>query len=235
MRKQALLIILGCFTLLQGRAQPQPADTLALQEFNFIIHLAKNKLFTEAESEKRHFFARQGLDPMYKDSVNYFLGLEYYNEKRLPEARDRFIQVSDQVFFYYRAHYLAGIIDAENNRVDSAIANYSAIEESTNNDLNELRSFELAGLHLLEGRYKLFDSMAQRYEFKNKLLQEELGHLKTYSCVGKNIRRKSPFVAGALSAIIPGLGKVYAGNNGQALASFFTFGTTSFSWFTPPV
>jgi hypothetical protein len=32
------------------------------------------------------------------------------------------------------------------------------------------------------------------------------------------------FVAGCLSAVVPGLGKVYAGNNGQALATFLTCG-----------
>src|SRR6218665_400792 len=222
--RKALLVILCGLNFLSAYPQASPGNIKTYGEINFIIHLSRHKLFDEAEKEKARLFANDSLDPLYKDSVNYFMGMEYYNEKRFAQARDAFLQVSDQVFFYYRAHYLAGIIDAENNRADSAISNYSAIEESTNEDLNELKQFEIAGMHLLQGRYKLFDSLAKNYQFKNQLLKTEFANLEQYSITGKKIKRKSPFIAGALSTVIPGLGKVYAGNNGQALASFLTCG-----------
>jgi TM2 domain-containing membrane protein YozV len=70
----------------------------------------------------------------------------------------------------------------------------------------------------------MFDSLSNYHNFQNPLIKEELENLKKYSSIEKKIKRKSPFIAGTLSAIIPGLGKVYAGNNGQALASFLTCG-----------
>jgi hypothetical protein len=222
--KVKLLILIFFFKILDFNSQTANDSIRNFDDFNFIIHLSKNKLFTEAEKETEKLFSRPNLDPLYKDSINYFLGIEYYNDKKFPEARKHLIAVSDQVFFYYKAHYLAGNIDAENNHSDSALVNYNSIEESTNANLNELKQFELSGLYLLNRNYKMFDSLSQNYNFKNPLIQEELQNLKKYELVEKKIKRKSPFVAGALSAVVPGLGKVYAGNNGQALAAFLTCG-----------
>jgi hypothetical protein len=193
-------------------------------DFNFIIHLSKNKLFGEAERERTRLFKTEGMDQLYRDSINFYLGQSYYTENRKREAKSKFMQISDQPFFYYKARYAAGIIDAEDNRIDSAIANLHAIEQSTSSDLNELRTFELSGLYLLNKNYRAFDSLAQISSFTNPLLSEEFQNLKKCYAVEKKIRRKSAFLAGTLSAIIPGLGKVYVGNNGQALASFLTVG-----------
>ena len=37
--------------------------------------------------------------------------------------------------------------------------------------------------------------------------------------------RRSPWVAGTLSALVPGLGKVYAGNLGEGIAAFLVTGS----------
>lgn len=222
--KLKILILFSLFKIFDLNSQTVNDSVRYFDDFNFIIHLSKNKLFTEAEKEKEKLFSKPGLNALYKDSVNYFLGIEYYNEKKFAEARTHLIAVTDQVFFYYKAHYLAGNIDAENNKIDSAIVNYNSIEESSNNALNELRQFELSGLYLLNRNYKMFDSLSQNFNFQNPAIQEEIQNLKKYSTIEKKIKRKSPFIAGTLSAIVPGLGKVYAGNNGQALASFLTCG-----------
>ena len=164
------------------------------------------------------------LNPLYSDSVNFYLGLEYYNEKIFDKAVSHFIQVSDNVFFYYKANYLASIIQTENNKTDSALYIINRMEQTTNVHLNELQQFEILGLNLYKGNHQLFDSISIKSTFTNPVINEEFLNLKKYSTDQKKIKRKSPFVAGALSAIIPGLGKVYAGNNGQGLAAFLTSG-----------
>ena len=55
-------------------------------------------------------------------------------------------------------------------------------------------------------------------------LHAEQQSMLQYGEINRKLKRKSPFVAGMLSAIVPGLGKVYAGNNGQAIASFLSVG-----------
>jgi hypothetical protein len=223
MRKLTLIF---CFLLqfVGIKAQPLQKKISHYNDFNFIIHLAKNKLFNEAEKERDLLFADKDLNPLYLDSVNYFIGLEFYNEKKYEEAKRSFLKVSDVVFFYYKARFLAGLIDTENSKIDSALYNYNSIEESSNPDLNDLKQFEIVGLYLLQKKYKTFDSLALNCSFKNKVLTEELENLKKCANIDRNIKRKSMFVAGCLSAVVPGLGKVYAGNNGQALATFLTCG-----------
>jgi hypothetical protein len=181
-------------------------------------------LFREAEREREKLFRDPEITTVYKDSINFFLGLTYYNEKKMNEAHQHLISVSDQTFLFYKSHYLAGLIDMDRNKADSAFSNYYNIGESTNNDLNELRLFELSGLSLLTKNYARFDSLSANLSFKNELLGSEYENFKKYYAVDKKIKRRSPFLAGTLSAIVPGLGKVYAGNNGQALASFLTCG-----------
>jgi len=222
--KKIILYGIGFFFMLNCRAQVINDNRDFFYDFNFISHLAKNKLFSEAEKEKENLFARPGIPSLYKDSVNFFMGIEYYNDKRLPQAKKLFLSVSDDVFFYYKARYLAGLIDTENNQPDSAIINYSSIGESSSNDLNELKDFQLSGLYLLKKDYRRFDSLSLLYSFANPVINEEFQNLKNYAIIDRKIKRKSAFFAGALSTLIPGLGKVYAGNNGQALSSFLACG-----------
>jgi TM2 domain-containing membrane protein YozV len=217
----SMSLILAFFSVI---AQNTSNELTHFNDFNFIIHLTKNKLFSEAEKERDSLFATKDLNPLYIDSVNYLIGIAYYNEKKFDEAKQSLMKVSENVFFYFKARYLAGLIDAENNQFEAALTNYKSISESTNPDLNELQKFEIAGLYLLEKKYNVFDSISKNFVFKNELLNVELENLKRYATLDRNLKRKSMLVAGCLSAIVPGLGKVYAGNNGQALASFLTCG-----------
>lgn len=221
MKNSVITIVLIFFTI---SVFSQNENNSFFNDFNFIIHLSKNKLFKEAEFEREKLFKQQGIATLYKDSINFFLGQAYYNDNKPELARKHFMEVSEQPFFYYKARYQAGIIDAERDRIDSSITNFSAIGLSTNEDLNELRSFELAGMALLKKQYGAFDSIRQASQFKNPVIVSEFENLKSYYIIDKKIKRKSAFVAGALSTIIPGLGKVYVGNNAQGLASFLTCG-----------
>lgn len=221
MKSRIIIFLLFCINF-YGFTQNQ--EKSFFNDFNFIIHLSKNKLFKEAEFEREKLFKQQGIATLYKDSINFFLGQAYYNDNKPEPARIHFMEVSDQPFFYYKAHYLAGIIDAEKDRVDSSIANFYNIGLSTSSDLNELRTFELAGMYLLKKNYTAFDSIVQSAKFTNQLIRSEVDNLNFFSVIDKKIKRKSAFVAGALSTILPGLGKVYVGNNAQGLASFLTCG-----------
>lgn len=193
-------------------------------EFNFLIHLSKNKLFDEAEVIKTKLFNSPEINQEYKDSINFFLATAYFNAQQPIKAKPLFLSISDGPFFYYKSRYLAGLIDIETAKIDSAYINYTHIEESTNSDLNELKKFEVLGVTLLKKKYISFDSLSREAQFNNPVINEEFLNLKKYRAIDEKIKRKSPLLAGTLSAIIPGLGKVYAGNNGQALATFLTCG-----------
>jgi len=96
---------------------------------------------------------------------------------------------------------------------------------------------------MLNGNYKQAKKMLS---LNNQLDKAELNQLNKITLLGINQKHKSPFVAGALSTAVPGLGKVYtknyfdafiafifvAGNGWQAYRGFKKNGTHSFSgWF----
>lgn len=193
-------------------------------DLNFIIHLTKNNLFNEAVNESNRILNDASINPLYHDSINYILGMAFYRANRLEDARYNLLKVTDSVLFYFKARYLSVKIDIEANRFDSALTNLFHIKESEILDLQELKKFEIAGMSLLKKQYQIFDSTALNYQFKNGILNEEFQILKKYALLERNKKVKSMLLAGCLSAIVPGLGKVYAGNNGQALATFLTCG-----------
>jgi len=77
------------------------------------------------------------------------------------------------------------------------------------------------GLYLLNKDRMGFDSlMSEGYMIeKDKRIL-----LKQYREQYASIKMKSPWMAGLLSAAVPGLGKIYAGKPNQGLSSFFTVG-----------
>jgi hypothetical protein len=203
----------------------QESNEDLFRDFNFIIHLSNNKLYREAEKEKDRLFKNYNVPQSYRDSINFFLGQAYYHSGTLSKARLRFMEISsDAPFLYYKGRFLSALIDAEQNIPDSALQKIENIELSTSNDINELRNFEMAGMALLKKDYGLFDSLSKNSKFTNPVLNEEFPLLQKYYKAEQKIKRKSALLAGTLSTFVPGLGKVYVGNNGQALATFLTCG-----------
>lgn len=218
------LSLIYIFVFLQCFSFSQKDSSIFLNDFNFIIHLTKNKLFDEAERERENIFKNKNITQAYKDSINYFMGMNYFNEKQFVRSKKLFLEISDTPLFYYKSIYLASTIDLDKNQLDSAARILTSIEQTNNTDLNELNMFEQLGVKLLKRDYYAFDSLSNSLVFANKLLESEYSNLKNYYKIDRNIKRKSPLVAGLLSAIVPGMGKVYAGNTGQGLASFLSCG-----------
>ena len=73
---------------------------------------------------------------------------------------------------------------------------------------------------MLEKDIPTFDSLAKSFDYSFYAISEEQKSLKLYADTLRNYPKRSAVVAGVLSAIIPGAGKVYSGKLGQGLAAF---------------
>jgi hypothetical protein len=211
-------------TVLNLFGQDSIKKKIYYNDLNFIIHLTENNLFSEAESESQRILNDVLFNRLYSDSVNYILGMAYYNVNRTKEAKSALLKVSDDVLFYYKARYLSAQIEMDAEKFDSALSLLCNISESSITYLEELKKFEIAGMYLLKKQYQKFDSISAQLQFTNNLLKDEFLNMKHYANLEKNMKVKSMLLAGCLSAFIPGLGKVYAGNNGQAISTFLTCG-----------
>ncbi|MGH2644095.1 MAG: hypothetical protein ACRDE2_09115, partial [Chitinophagaceae bacterium] len=89
------------------------------------------------------------------------------------------------------------------------------------NPINEeIKYFEQAGLSLLEKNYAAFDTLSNKFSYNFYALSAQEKRFSSYKEQLLGIKKRSPVVAGLMSAIIPGAGKIYAGKTYQGIASF---------------
>lgn len=193
-------------------------------EINFLIHLSNNKLFNESELFYNNTINVAGRTIEQKDTLNYLMGFIYYQNDSLLKAKNYLNRVTDNTLLYYKSKMYHSFICLKLNQPDSSIYYLNKIDSTTNNEINELKNFQLSASYLLANDTKNFDLLSTNFHSNIKELKEEQLNLIQYGQIHKKNKRKSPFVAGTLSAIIPGLGKVYAGNTAQGLAAFLRVG-----------
>ncbi len=83
-----------------------------------------------------------------------------------------------------------------------------------------MKNLQKAGIALLQRDRDSFQSFAAKFSFSQFYLKQEENNLLTYSNRIFSRKNKSPFVAAALSSILPGSGKWYVGKKKQAIGVF---------------
>ncbi len=214
-----VLLFSVCFSV--GFAQQ---DFTFNDDLDFLIHLSSNKLFHESDVYFEQTALKVGTNIGQLDSLNYLMGFLYYQNDSLKRARSLLRNVGPNNPRYYKSKLYHAYLCMKLNEPDSSIYYLQKLEPSTSNEVNQLRDFQLAGAYLLAGDTRKCDSISLNFNSTIAVLREEQINLKSYSEIQKSNTRKFPFIAGALSAVVPGLGKVYAGNNAQALSGFLRVG-----------
>lgn len=215
-------LLLFSFLLLRtGFAQAQEDSIPLSREINFLFHLGEQKQLDNLE-----YYS----ESLLNDSLQYsrdlrdsaaFATAELFNKFRNSlKARSYYDRVSDASVFAYPAGLFSGLLNAEEHRYEEAEKKMSALPDPGTGLLHELKHFELAGLYLLRKNHAAFDSLQVLFLPEDSLIGAEYAFFKDYHYILQTMKKKSGFLAGALSAVVPGLGKVYTGNPGQGLASF---------------
>lgn len=191
-------------------------------DVNFIKHLVDKQYFQESLlllNENRF----SGLPEFKLDSLNYYKGWAYYSLKKLNESANSLLRVSANSSFYNKSRFFAAynyIHIGDHDLGNNILQEYS----SDSRIYNSLRNFELAGSALLNKRYDEFKAHMSKVDTSYFNLSNESANLFKYSKELQEHKRKSPFVAGLMSAIIPGAGKMYAGKVGSGISGLITVG-----------
>ncbi|MBK7886460.1 MAG: hypothetical protein IPJ86_03900 [Bacteroidetes bacterium] len=212
-----LLLLLGGLSSAQAQQ-----DSIGLRkEIDFLLYLTEQKQLDDVE----YFSAR-----LFRDSLNYsqdfrdtisFICAGAFNKFKKPlKAIGYYDKVSDNSVFYYPSAYTSALLEAENKNFKAARKKLEEVLYDDNNFFTDLKHFELSGTYLLLHDHSSFDSIQAVYHPQDSLLQAEFEYYKQYNVLLQTTKKKSAFLAGALSAVIPGLGKVYTGKPGQGLAAF---------------
>ena len=85
----------------------------------------------------------------------------------------------------------------------------------------EIYAFEQAGHSLLMRDFGLYEKYRESFSYSSYVLSNKEKDLDSIYLSLKNYKRKSPFLSACLSALVPGLGKIYAGSLGGS--KFFCY------------
>ncbi|MGB1204344.1 MAG: hypothetical protein ACPG5B_01790 [Chitinophagales bacterium] len=190
-------------------------------EMRFSEHLMHQNLYGEAifvlenlEKQKANFSFQQ------QDSIYYFLGFNHYNLKELQVSANYFTKVSKQAAMYEAAFFFAAYNHTFLEKYDSSKYFLQQFHFADSTLYKELHAFELSGIALLERDFETFEQLQNAYSFQHyQLEKQEVSLQKAYSSLQVQ-KHKSPAIAALLSALVPGLGRVYAGKAKQGVATF---------------
>ena len=160
------------------------------------------------------------------DSLNYILGMTYYYRKELEKSAIHLGNVSSVSAFYDKSIFFSALDYAhlgEYSKAQTILENYSTA--TSQNKYNELLSVQLGGLALLKRDFEMFDVHAANFRFEEYYLSNSEKQLIRTREAMSNFKSKSPFVAGLLSTVVPGAGKIYTGQIGEGVAAFLTVGS----------
>jgi len=193
-------------------------DSLSISdELAFGEYLLKNDLLSEAEL---HFSNLSVLDlkQPVSDSINYFLGWTLYRQQVLGVSAERLLKVSPTSSFYDKSQFFAAFNFAFERRFDDGL---NVLQKPQDSEVNEeLRHFQRAGLYLLKRDLDGYEQEAKYFKGEFFAMSEEQKRFETYAEKIRGVKKRSPFVAGLFSAIVPGTGKIYAGKGRQGVAAF---------------
>jgi TM2 domain-containing membrane protein YozV len=180
--------------------------------YQFIEHLLASNRNKEAiallQFEKGRFSG---------DTLNFLIGYNQHYLRR-PDSATYYLQnvrSTSALYVRARAYELLNRMYAKdyaslNNQHNSVLAS---------GDQQVFYMLDAARM-LLKRDHAAFDSVAVLFRFDDHKYSAEQQNLVQIRKQMVERKQKSPYVAGLLSAAVPGLGKFYAGKKGAALAAF---------------
>ena len=202
------------------------APHLHAQQFEFSkeLRFAQYLQDKDAGPEAMHVLERidtTGLSPVQKDSLFFMLGWAAYSTKRLDTSINNLLKVSPGFPFYNKARFFSAYCEAFQGRRDTAAALLQYSTGLTTDPIaGELWELQLAGIALLQRDYAGYKEREKKFTFSSYIDSKEEERMKGYYDKLRGFHRRSPVLAGLYSAVVPGLGKFYAGKKKQGIAAF---------------
>jgi hypothetical protein len=203
---------------LDCKAQPDSVPQDAKEDFLFF--LLRNHQLDDFVFLGDSLLADNTVSSGYKDTIAFFMGEAFLKLNNDSTAIKYFKMVSDESPFIYSSQFKTSYYETGIKKYNDAYNRIENLYCGEDTVLNELKTLQLAGVTLLKKNISTFDSITAGFFPVNSIIRSELKEMNIASLQLQNSKRKSPFIAGALSAIIPGLGKFYTGKNGEGVAAF---------------
>ena len=212
MKKIRLIGLVWLFGLI-GNVQAQTVR----DEYDFVMYLIGHTMRDDALTVLKR-------TTLTGDSIDFLKGYAFYSARQLDSAAANYGRVGDSSPFYNEAMLFAALCNAHQGLYRQSEESLLRVASDDPQVLN-LKYFEQAGIRLLERDMGGFDSCFALVDTTDFRIAVEAANLLYVRNELMSRRIKQPWVAGTLSALVPGLGKVYAGNLGEGIAAFLVTGS----------
>ncbi len=193
------------------------------KDYEFLIHLESISSYNEGLVYLNNIKAKYTSQGQL-DTLNFYQAkFEYFQKNRL-QSISFFDKVSKENLGYWNASKFYSSLQF------SYLGNYDlaskslTFTDSLSSVLSELKNFELAGIALLSRDFDKYRTISNSYTSDHFQLKDHQIALDQTFKELQSQKNKSPFVAGMMSAVIPGAGKFYLGKIGQGTMSLMTTG-----------
>ncbi|HEX3008067.1 MAG TPA: hypothetical protein VHO90_10670 [Bacteroidales bacterium] len=216
-------LLLFCLLLsfpVMGLAQTD--DSLKVREdVRFTHYLVTSGQYNDAIYFINHLDLNRTSFKSYLDSIYFLKGWAYYSTKTLDSASHYFLLTTPQTSLGVKSRFFSAYnyIYKRNFAEGDQILQSMALPDS---QLIELRFLQQAGIALLNRNFSEFEQIRGNFTDKWYSLSETEGKLNDYYDILSTKRMKSPWIAGAMSMIVPGSGKIYAGKVGEGISALFS-------------
>lgn len=188
-------------------------------ELPFIEHLIQKGYFTEVV----HLINNDTINynQSHRDSLFYYNGWAHYSLKNLEPSTFSFRQVGNTSAFYLKSRFFAGYNQIFLGKYDESQKTIGQLD-TRDERISSLVNFELGGIDMLQGDWMKGELKLQNVNQNMAALNNQVLALMKICKEQEFHRSKSPFLAGLMSCLLPGSGKIYAGKTGQGIASLIT-------------
>jgi hypothetical protein len=201
-----------------------PVQVCSAQTFDrgFAAHLMEQRLTSEAISYFT-FSLSDSTNHQHYDTLHMLMGNIFFDQQQHIQANDHYKAVSDFFTGKFIVDLKRSISLTSLNRKQEAIALLSQAHPADSLEMQIVHVF-ISAVLLLEKDFQGYLLADSSVQFNSYIYDDVRTRLKYAYTHRLKEKRKSPFLAGLYSAVIPGAGKVYAGKPYEGLATFFQTG-----------
>ena len=156
-----------------------------------------------------------------KDSILYLKGIQFYERKQFDSSVFYLQKISNSSPTFTHAKLVQTIALGYTNQPELTISENLNTVSNSDSVIKKIKILLLASNAIIHKNYSSYDSLIAQINDSLYIYNSLQTTLNKWS-YKRSQKMKSGFVAGMFSAIIPGLGKVYAGKGFDGLSTFFT-------------
>ena len=223
-----VLAILFSTTFLSGIAAEEPIEYYApenVRQFADYLYEQSDYLRAAGEYQRYLFYLPESEEIRYKIAICYRFGGK---AAQAIQGFEAILQASPESQYANRAYYQIGATYFLQDQFERSIQFLGEVLPRITDARQHAEAQQLIGLSYL--KQKRWTEAGQLFK---ALQQSEVGHVSEkaemyhlYAEKGAHLPTRSPFLAGTLSTIVPGAGRLYTGRLGDAFTTLFTVGIT---------